>query len=341
MKAFVLAAACAAAFLASGRWPPSSLGASAQADALPAPGFHHLHLNSMNPDAAIAFYAKEFPTTSKSTWGGMPALNSPTNVLVLFTKVDQPPATQPQTAVWHFGWHVTSERATMARLRADGVTLLPLYTSEDGGTVNINSDTWPGSGGVLGLTRAGIEDAKKNNVKPAGGAGFAYIRGPDDALIEVQGDMPAERFNHVHMYHEDPLCSALWYQTHLNAPVPQGRRGVAAEPRTEANCKVPRGADKTWPALEVDGMYRTPSTAIAFGDVSMGGYMRQGDRPLVSTRGHLADHIALRVANLDAWVAKLRAENVKFLEQPYKLGDTRAAMIEGPSREALELVEQK
>jgi hypothetical protein len=178
-------------------------------------------------------------------------------------------------------------------------------------------------------------------VKPAGGGGFAYIRGPDDALIEVQGDMLAERFNHVHMYHEEPFCSALWYQKHLNAPVPQGRRGAAAEPRTEANCRMPRGADKTWPALEVDGMYRSPSAAIAFGDVSMGGYIRQGDRPLVSTRGHLADHIALGVGNLDAWVAKLRAENVKFLEQPYKLGDTRAVMIEGPSREALELVEVK
>ena len=200
MKAFVLAAACAGAALAAG---PAG---SAQPEALPAPGFHHLHLNSMNPDAAIAFYVKEFPSTSKSTWGGMPALKSPNNVLVLFTRVDQPPATQPQTAVWHFGWHVTNERATMARLRADGVTLLPLYISDEGGTVNINSDTWPGSGGVLGLTKAGIEDAKKNNVKPAGGAGFAYIRGPDDALIEVQGDMPAERFNHVHMYHEDPFC---------------------------------------------------------------------------------------------------------------------------------------
>ena len=28
-----------------------------------------------------------------------------------------------------------------------------------------------------------------------------------------------------------------------------------------------------------------------------------------------------------------------FLEQPYLLGDTRALMIEGPSREAIELVE--
>jgi 4-hydroxyphenylpyruvate dioxygenase-like putative hemolysin len=51
------------------------------------------------------------------------------------------------------------------------------------------------------------------------------------------------------------------------------------------------------------------------------------------------DHIALSVTDLDAWVSKLRDEGVSFLEQPYTLGDTRAAMIEGPSREAIELVE--
>ncbi len=292
----------------------------------------------MNPDAAIAFYTKAFPRTSKATWNGLPALQSPNNVLVLFTKVDQPPATQPQTAVWHFGWHVTNERAAMAKLRADGVTLLPLYTTDEGGTVNINSDTWPGTGGVLGLTREQIEEARKNNVTPAGGAGFAYIRGPDDALVEVQGDMPAERFNHVHMYQEDPFCAQLWYQKHLNAPVSQGRRG-GGEPRTEANCKVPRGADKTWPALEADGMYRTPSAGVAFGDVAMNWYMRQGERPLVSTRGHLADHVALSVASLDGWLAKLRREGVRILEEPYKVGEARAFMIEGPSREALELIE--
>jgi catechol 2,3-dioxygenase-like lactoylglutathione lyase family enzyme len=337
MKA-ILCAAGLAAGVAAGVAPI----VGQQPALLPAPGFHHLHLNSTNPESAAAWYAKEFPSTSKTTWGGITALKSPNNVLVLFTRVEQPPATQPQTAVWHFGWHVTNERQTMARLRADGVTLLPLYTSDEGGTVNINSDTYPGTGGVLGLTKAQIEDAKKNNVKPAGGAGFAYIRGPDDAMIEVQGDMPAERFNHVHMYHEEPFCSQLWYQKHLNVPPPQGRRGAApAEPRTEANCKVPRGPDKTWPALEVDGMYRSPQIPLVFGDVSMGGYTRQSDRSLVGTRGHLADHIALSVGDLDAWVAKLRSENVKFLEQPYKLGETRAVMIEGPSREALELVEVK
>ena len=126
LKAFLGAAALAAAFAWGGGVSPQ-----AQTGALPAPAFHHLHLNSTNPDTAAAWYAKEFPSTSKTTWNGMTALKSPNNVLLLFTKVDQPPATQPQTAVWHFGWHVTNERQTMARLRADGVTLLPLYTGRD------------------------------------------------------------------------------------------------------------------------------------------------------------------------------------------------------------------
>jgi hypothetical protein len=53
----------------------------------------------------------------------------------------------------------------------------------------------------------------------------------------------------------------------------------------------------------------------------------------------LQDHIALKVADLDAWADKLESEGVTFLEPIYPLGPTRALMIEGPSREAIELVE--
>ena len=88
-------------------------------------------------------------------------------------------------------------------------------------------------------------------------------------------------------------------------------------------------------------MFRVPTAGVTFGDVSMNWYMRQTETPLVSTRGHLMDHVGLSVADLDAWVGKLRAEGVTFLEQPHPLGDTRAFMIEGPSHEAIELVEVK
>src|SRR5262245_50028990 len=84
------------------------------AESLPAPGFHHLHLNSVDPDAAIAYYVKEYPSTSKASWGGLPALASPNNVLVLFSKVNAAPVADPQiTAFWHFGWHVTDVRKSL------------------------------------------------------------------------------------------------------------------------------------------------------------------------------------------------------------------------------------
>jgi catechol 2,3-dioxygenase-like lactoylglutathione lyase family enzyme len=305
---------------------------------LAAPGFHHLHLNSVDPDAAIDFYTRRFPTTAKASWGGLPALASPNDVLVLFTKVAAAPATAPQTAIWHFGWHVTDTRRTLESYEGrPDVTLLPLYTGDEGGSVFISSDTWPGTGGVLGLTKAQIAEAKATGVQPTRTGGFGYLQGPDGALVEYAGNHPAERFNHVHLFQEDPFCAQLWYQKHLDAPVFAGR--TSRTPLTEATCRVPRGPDRTFPALDRDGMFRTPSAAVVFGDVALPWYMRQGDRPLVGSRGHVYDHIALSVADLDAWVAKLRGEGVTFLEEPYALGDTRAVMIEGPSREALELVE--
>ena len=75
--------------------------------------------------------------------------------------------------------------------------------------------------------------------------------------------------------------------------------------------------------------------------MALNGHPNQSSRPLETTRGHLMDHVGLSVTDLDAWVAKLKRESVTSLEQPQKLGNTPAAMIEGPSREAIELVEVK
>jgi hypothetical protein len=257
--------------------------------------------------------------------------------MVLFTKVDRAPSSQPQSAIWHFGWHVTDVRRSLAAYQQRSeVELLPLYTTDEGGSVLVSSDTWPNVGGVLGLTRAQIAEARASGVQPPRGGGFAYMSGPDDALVEYAGNYPAERFNHVHLWQEEPLCALLWYQKHLNAPV---RAGFSGALPTEADCKVARGMDRTWPALKREGMFRTPRAGVEFGDVVLTWYANQGERPLVSSRGQLQDHIALGVADLDAWVAELRAGSVVLLEEPYSLGDTRAVMIEGPSKEAIELVE--
>jgi catechol 2,3-dioxygenase-like lactoylglutathione lyase family enzyme len=306
------------------------LALASQAQTLPPPGFHHLHLTSIDPQKAIDFYTRQFPSTEKTTFAGAPALKSG-KVYVLFTKVKTPPPTTPQTAIWHFGWHVVDVQKNKAEYLERGVKLLPLYTTDEGGSVFVSSDTWPGVGGSLGLTKAQIADAKTKGVQPTHGAGFAYLEAPDGAIIEYQGNMPAERFNHVHMFQHDPYCAELWYHQHLNAP----SRSIY----TEATCKVAR-PELSWPSLERAGMLRQPA-AVTFDDVALTWHVQQDERPLMPTRGRLYDHIGLSVHDLDEWITKLRAEHVKFLTKTYKLGEARAVMIEGPSREALELVEIK
>jgi len=307
---------------------------------LATPGFHHLHLQSVDPDAAIDFYTRQFPSTHKGSWGGHPALFSPNDVMLLFDKVDRPPTSEPQSAIWHFGWHVADSQATVRSFKSrPEVNMRPLYTTDEGGSVLISSDTWPSVGNTLGLTKTQIAEARENRVQPTRKGGFAYMSGgPEDVLFEIAGDYPQERFNHVHMWHEQPFCALLWYKKHLNAPV---RQGFADTDLSEANCRVERGADRTWPALNREGMFRMPRAGVEFGDVVLTWYMNQGDKPLAGSRGQLQDHIGLSVGDLDAWVGKLRDEGVAFLEQPYRFGDTRAVMIEGPSREAIELVEVK
>jgi catechol 2,3-dioxygenase-like lactoylglutathione lyase family enzyme len=305
---------------------------------LATPGFHHLHLNSVDPDAAIGFYMRQFPSTARGSWAGLPALLSPNDVMVLFNKVEAPPSVSPPSALWHFGWHVADVRARLAlyRSRAD-VALRPLYTTDAGGFVLINSDTWPApKGAAPGLTRAQIDAAKAAGVQPAGGGGFAYMDGPDGALVEYVGDYPGERFDHVHLWQEDPYAAQDWYVAHLNAAP---RPGSEAPPEGTPERGLKRGSEPSWPALERVGMFRDPRAGVMFGDVALAWYGNQWDRPLAPSRGQLYDHIGFSVTDLDAWVRKLTDEGVTILEPPYRLGDTRAVMIEGPSREALELVE--
>src|SRR5437764_6615048 len=98
---------------------------------LPKPGFHHLHLNSVDPDAAIDFYTRQFPSTRKGNCGGHPALFSPNDVMVLFDKVDRPPAGEPQSAIWHFGWHVTDAQATVRSFKSrPAVPIRPTSTTD-------------------------------------------------------------------------------------------------------------------------------------------------------------------------------------------------------------------
>jgi hypothetical protein len=298
---------------------------------------HHVHLNSMDPKAAAEYYPKPFAASAtKTTFNGYEAVKSG-NVYLLFSKVNTPPQTEltgPQTAVWHFGWNTPDSRKYDERFRAMGLEIAQMWDAADGKLVDMSSDALPGL-----PTQEQILELRAKGTQPTREGGFGYLRGPDGALIENAQAGQVERFNHIHMYHEHPLCAMQWYVSHLGATIPQGRGGAAAAPTIE-NCKQPY-APPTWPSFfKFPGFVRDPSGAVFFDDISISIRPWPGGG-LVSTRGHLVDHWALSVADLEPTVARLKSEGIKFLEEIHSWGSARAAMIEGPDRVAIELVEVK
>jgi len=145
------------------------------------------------------------------------------------------------------------------------------------------------------------------------------------------------------MFAENPVCAQIWYAQHLggNAPAARGRAGEPPPPPpTMETCRQPYGPP-TFPSPVKEGWLRSPTAVVRFDDVAFYIIPRQGSGPLAPTHGQVIDHMGLSVADLNATVTRLKGEGVKFLEEPHALGNTRAAMVEGPDQVSIELVEVK
>lgn len=299
--------------------------------------FHHVHLNSVDPKAAAAYYPKPFAKTAvATTFNGFDAVKTG-NIYLLFTKVATPPQnelTGPQTSVWHFGWNTPNSRQYNEMFRKMGLTIAQMWDAADGKLVDMSSDTLPGL-----PTQEQILAMREKGVQPTREGGFGYLRGPDGAMIENAQAGDVERFNHVHMYHEHPNCAMNWYVTHLGAKMP-ARQGQPAPTPAKENCETKTYAPPTWPSFAKTGFVRDPAGGVLIDDISISIRPWPGGG-LVSTRGKLVDHWAVSTANLDQTVARLKSEGVKFLEEIKPWGNSRAAMIEGPDRIAIEIVEIK
>ena len=144
--------------------------------------FHHVHLNSIDPAAAAAYYPKPFAqSATKTTFNGFEAVKTG-NIYILFTKVSAPPQnelTGPQTSVWHFGWNTPNSREYNEKFRAMGLTIAQMWDAADGKLVDLSSDTLPGF-----PTQEQILELRAKGVQPTRQGGFGYLRGPDGAMIE-------------------------------------------------------------------------------------------------------------------------------------------------------------
>jgi predicted enzyme related to lactoylglutathione lyase len=271
-------------------WPSSSGWSQ---DAPRSATFHHVHLNSIDPPAAVAFYTNTFDVTKKATVAGIAAVQSE-NMYLLFNKVNTAPPTSPDSAIWHFGWGSTDVEKDYQKRLAQGIAFQTPITRLGSGTL------------------------------------FAYMKAPDGALVEINTSQ-TRAFIHVHLYSDAPLCAADWYQKNLGATsrVTAQRAGP---------CEVPFAAPS-----EPLGVIRSPATTVRIGEINLIIYPRQRPGPLVSTRGHVIDHIAVSYPDVGAELERLRKSGVKVLEELHRFGnsDARAAMIEGPDSINIELVERR
>ncbi len=146
--------------------------------------FHHAHLNSVDPDAAIEFYTTHL-SGERARFAGADAMWTQASWL-LFNKVKQPPPYEVVSPLFHIGWGAEDMKAEFERQIKLGTTFQTVLT--DG----------------VELFGAGTRDRNF----------FIYLDGPDHATIEVQS-APHHNFMHVHLLSDDPVAAAAWYERHL------------------------------------------------------------------------------------------------------------------------------
>ena len=130
--------------------------------------------------------------------------------------------------------------------------------------------------------------------------------------------LPADQL-HLHVRSTNPTVAANWYRDVLGARV--------------AFAPAPRDADAPLPPPE----HQMAEALVWIGDTGL--LLYRTERPLFSTRGKRADHLAVSCGNLDAALAMMKTRGIEVLEEPKDRGSWRSAMVGGPDRLAIEIVE--
>lgn len=154
--------------------------------------------------------------------------------------------------------------------------------------------------------------------KLANTAGFyyAYVAGPSGELIELN-TARHHNFGHLHLFSADPVAAWTWYTQRLGMPAPK------REPSREKRF--------------YEGFQVGPSASFTNARVNI--IIYPAERRYVSNRGRAIGEIGFQVDDLEA---VLRGQKVLRKPAPFRGSKTlRSAIVEGPDRIAIELVEAK
>jgi len=271
--------------------------------------FHHLHLNTTDPQAAIEFYTSRLESEKRKFAGVQDAVYAHKSWL-LFTQVPSPPKSEISSGIWHMGWGGGDDMKDTYQKQLDRGTSFATPITDI-------SDQCDGKGGN-------------------GRFYFAYIDAPDHALIELNTTAASNRyFGHVHLLSEDPIAAGEWYVKEFGLT----RRGSGA-PSREVRYRCGR---QTGPSvsLMMDDVsviiYPIGNAKAAFPEVW------KGRDQIESSEGHAIDHLGFSVDDLDRMLERLKGDGVKVIGEVRSVagGKVRYAFIEGPDRVRIEVLEDR
>lgn len=266
----------------------------------PAAHFHHIHLNSTDPASAIQFYTSRLDCEAK-TFGETEQAVRTQKSWLLFHKTASAPPAEIVSAIWHFGWGAEDMKAAYQKQ-------LDMGTRFDTPITDISDlANYPGFF-------------------------FAYIDGPDHALIELN-TARHHHFGHLHLLSADPIAAGEWYAQHFGA-----RLLGSGKPSRE-------------PVL-YRGFPVGPSSSLMMDNVNIiifpmayaqTAFPKQwaGRKTFESTKGRVVDHIGFRVDDLAGTLKQLRAAGVRVTEPERTAygGKIKYAFLEGPDRIRIEVLE--
>jgi catechol 2,3-dioxygenase-like lactoylglutathione lyase family enzyme len=280
----------------------AGVAATAQ-DAPPQPlvHFHHVHLNAMYPELAIAWYPRHFEA-ERMKFAGQDALWVGKS-WIFFNKVDQPAPWKITTALYHIGWGTENAKADSEKFSAMGARF-----------------------------QSPMNDLAEGLPLPAGQRFYMYLWGPDNVMIE---DITANHhyYDHVHLMSADPVGAGEWYAKEFGFPH-RTAPASARQPRFFNGHQIGPTSGFNIDNINVP-IFPVELLRELFPEDWAG--RKEFDSP----KGHAFDHFAFSCDNLDAMLARLRKDGVKILQepQPAMSGAFRSAFIEGPDKVLIELVE--
>jgi catechol 2,3-dioxygenase-like lactoylglutathione lyase family enzyme len=161
--------------------------------------FHHVHLNTQDPQQAIEFYTRKFEAR-RARFAGLQDAVWTGDSWILFTKVSAPPPSSLISPIWHFGWGAPDMKAEYKRQVASGTRFFAPITP-------------------LSATFF-----------------YAYVESPEHALIELN-TAPTNRFGHVHLFSADPISAGEWYIKHFGL-TRRGTGVSSREPRFRGELQI-------------------------------------------------------------------------------------------------------